>query len=143
MARGIPKSVLEMLSAVPLFSACSKSELRAIAGLGTQISVAGGTVLTTQGEPGREFFLISSGEALCTVDGTEIARLGSGDFFGEMALVEGRPRNATVTAENQMEILVLSVPEFRSLLDSSPAIAEKIRTAVASRGRVSPAAQID
>ena len=64
-----PKAILDMLAAVPLFSACTPSELRSIANLGTQVSVADGTKLTTQGRPGMEFFLVVDGEVRCLVDG--------------------------------------------------------------------------
>jgi voltage-gated potassium channel len=135
VARGIPKSVFDMLSAVPLFSTCSKAELRTIANLGAGLTVADGAVLTTQGHPGREFFLLTRGGARCLVDGTEIAKLEPGDFFGEMALLGKRPRNATVIAEGDTEVLVLNASEFHDLLDSSPSISEKVRAAVADRER--------
>jgi CRP-like cAMP-binding protein len=124
-----------MLSAVPLFSTCAKSELRAIANLGARLTVADGAVLTTQGHSGREFFLLTEGDARCLVDGEEIAKLGPGDFFGEMALLDKRPRNATVIADGDAEVLVLNASEFRGLLDSSPSISEKLHAAATDRER--------
>ena len=135
MVRGIPKSVLDMLSAVPLFSTCTKSELRTIANLGTSVEVADGSVLIEQGKPGREFFLLVKGSARCIVDGEQVATFGAGDFFGEMALLDRRPRNATVIASSDSEVLVLSGSEFRGLLDSAPTITKKLLLAVVDRER--------
>jgi len=134
VGRGIPKSVFDMLSAVPLFSTCTKSELRTIASLGTPLDVDDGAVLTTQGQPGREFFLLTQGRARCIVDGTQVATLERGDFFGEMALLEKRPRNATMIAEGATSVLVLNASEFHGLLESSPSIGDKLRAAAAARG---------
>ena len=140
MARSVPKSVLEVLAGEPLFSGCSTTELRTIAGLGSHVTVADGTALTTQGAPGREFFLLTRGEARCLVDGTEVAQLGAGDFFGETALVEKQPRNASIVTRGTAEVVVFSVQEFRALLESSPAIADKIQRASRQRAEASAAA---
>jgi CRP/FNR family cyclic AMP-dependent transcriptional regulator len=135
MARGVPKGVLEMLAAVPLFSACSKKELRQIAGLGTEVTVRDGEVLTRQGRPGREFFLILDGQASCSVDATVVASFGRGDYFGEMALLEQGPRHATVTAEGPMNVMVLETREFWSLLNAAPSITKKLLVTLARRER--------
>lgn len=140
MTRSVPKSVLELLAGEPLFSGCTTTELRTIAGLGSHVTVADGTALTTQGTPGREFFLLTRGEARCLVDGTEVAQLGAGDFFGETALVEKQPRNATIVTRGAAEVVVFSVQEFRGLLESSPAIADKIQLASRRRAEASAAA---
>jgi CRP/FNR family transcriptional regulator, cyclic AMP receptor protein len=135
MARGIPKAVIEMLAAVPLLSACNKKELRQIAKLGTEIEVRDGEVLTEQGRPGREFFLVIDGKASCTVDATTVASFGPGDYFGEMALLERGPRHATVIAEGPMDVLVLETREFWGLVDAAPSIAKKLLVAFAQRER--------
>lgn len=135
MPRGVPKAVIEMLGAVPLLSACSTRELREVANLGTQLPVDDGRVLTEQGKPGREFFLLTSGKARCLVDGVEVAHFGPGDFFGEMALLERGPRQATVVADGPAEVLVLDGREFDRLLDTAPSIARKLLKAVAERER--------
>jgi CRP/FNR family transcriptional regulator, cyclic AMP receptor protein len=135
MARGAPKEVMEMLHAVPLLAGCNKKELRQIANLGTRVSVADGTVLTEQGRPGREFFLLMGGEARCLVNGALVANFSAGDFFGEMALLDRGPRHATVTAEGQADLLVLDGAEFNRLLDTSPSIAKKLLFALAERER--------
>jgi CRP-like cAMP-binding protein len=135
MAHGTPKSILDMLAAVPLFSTCTKPELERIANLGTELTVADGTTLTTQGRPGREFFLLVDGAAHLEIDGAEIGALGTGDFFGEMSLLDGHPRTATVVASGSATVIAFNASEFHSLLDSAPSINEKIRAAAAERDR--------
>ena len=135
MARGVPKAVIEMLRAVPLLSACSTAELRDVANLGTQLPMPDGRVLIEQGKPGREFFLLTAGKARCLVDGIEVAQFGPGDFFGEMALLERGPRQATVVVDGPAEVLVLDGREFDRLLDTAPSIARKLLKAVAERER--------
>ena len=133
MGRGIPREVLDMLAAVPLFSNCTRTELRAIASLGTDVSMADGTVLTEQGKLGSEFFLLVAGHARCLIDGDPVAKFNAGDFFGEMALLDRGVRRATVIADGSADLLVLSAAEFDRLLDSSPSITKKILMEIASR----------
>jgi len=133
MARGIPAAVLDQLSQVPLFSACSRRDLRAIAMLGSQLEIRARSVLTTEGEPGSEFFLVRAGTARCVRNGRKVATFGPGDFFGETALLANAPRTATVTAIGDMTVIVFDRREFSSLLDSSPQIARKLLKAFAER----------
>lgn len=133
MPRGIPKFVVDMLQTVPLLSGCNKKELRQIASLGSPVTVADGKVLTEQGTPGREFFLVLEGKARCLVDGSIVAHFGPGDFFGEMALLEHGPRHATVIAEGPMELVVFDGREFNTLLDTSPTIVRKLLNALVER----------
>jgi CRP-like cAMP-binding protein len=135
MARGAPKEVVEMLHSVPLLTACNKKELRLIANLGTRVTVTDGTVLTEQGEPGREFFLLVSGGARCFVNGKLASTFAAGDFFGEMALLDRGPRHATVVVQGEAELLVLDGAEFSRLLDVSPSITRKLLSALAERER--------
>jgi CRP-like cAMP-binding protein len=135
MARRIPSRELELLSQVPLFSRCSKQELREVAKLGTPIEIEEGRVLTKEGALGREFFLVTEGKAECVAKGKRVAVFGPGDYFGELALIEGGTRTATVTAATPMEVLVLSAGEFASLLRSSSSITVKMLSALARRLR--------
>ena len=135
MARGIPKEQLEMLSRVPLFSACTDKELRAVASLGTSIDVAAGKELTKQGDRGAEFFLVLDGQATCRINGKKVATYGPGEQFGEMALLDRGPRTATVTADTPMRLLVISAQEFGGLLAEAPSIARKMLITVATRLR--------
>jgi CRP/FNR family transcriptional regulator, cyclic AMP receptor protein len=135
MARGAPKELVAMLHAVPLLAGCDKKELRQIANLGTRISVADGAVLTEQGQPGREFFLLMSGGARCLINGSLVTSFAPGDFFGEMALLDGGPRHATVISEGETNLIVLDGTEFSSLLDAAPSITKKLLFALAARER--------
>jgi CRP/FNR family transcriptional regulator, cyclic AMP receptor protein len=135
MLQRAPNEVLVHFAAVPLFSACSKAELRTIVRLGTHVIAPDGAVLTEQGQPGHEFCLLMSGKARCLIDGTQVATLEAGDWFGEMALLDHGPRHATVIADGPVQLLVLDAHEFNQLLDNSPSIAKKLLTALAARER--------
>lgn len=126
---------LALLGRVPLFSACSKRELARIASLTEQIDVPEGRVLTRQGDPGRECFVIADGYARATVRGRRSVRLGPGSFFGEMSLLDQGPRSATVTAETDMHLLVLGSRDFSALVTQVPSVARRIMKGLAERLR--------
>jgi CRP/FNR family transcriptional regulator, cyclic AMP receptor protein len=126
---------VKALSAVGLFSGCSKKELQSVAGLCTPLSLEQGFVLTTEGTPGLQCFVIADGMASVTIGGRKVGEVGPGECVGEMALLDGGPRSATVTAESPMNVYALSVSEFRSLLRVSPAILGKIAISLAQRLR--------
>lgn len=119
-------SLADTLPNIELFSELSKKELKNIAALMTPIQVKMGRVLTKEGDPGREFMIIVEGTATVKRKGRVLARLGPGDFFGELAVVAGVPRTATVIADTDMIIETLNRREFSSLLDESPRIAKKV-----------------
>jgi CRP/FNR family cyclic AMP-dependent transcriptional regulator len=131
--RSDPK--VERLSAVQLFSACNKRELSRIAALTEEVEVPAGRVLIRQGDPGREAFVISDGRARAAIRGKGSAELGPGECFGEMALLHSAPRSATVTAETDMELLVLGAREFSTLIEDVPIIGRRVLAAVAERLR--------
>jgi CRP/FNR family transcriptional regulator, cyclic AMP receptor protein len=133
MRTGIPKRQIDLLGKVPLFAGCSQAELRSIARLGTQTSAEPGAVLTVQGKPGREFFLILGGSATCKVGRREVKRFTSGNYFGELALLHGGYRSATVEAVTPMDLLVLDAREFRSMLLENPTVALKMLARLAER----------
>ena len=133
MRARIPKQQTELLKEVPLFSVCSQKELRAIAQLGVPIDVDEGTVLTTRGQHGSEFFLVLDGVASCRVGRREVRRFGPGEFFGEMALLYGGVRTADVVALSEMQLLVLNAKEFRSMLLTTPEIDIKMLANIAQR----------
>ena len=126
---------VEALRTVGLFSGCSKHELQEIAHLCTQFDFEEGFVLTTQGAPGQECFVIAAGDAKVVIDGEEVAKVGPGDCVGEMSLLDGAPRSATVTAWTPMTVYEMSTAEFRSLLGTSPLIDRKIMVSLARRLR--------
>lgn len=107
--------------------------------LGTELKMKTGNVLTSEGEPGSEFFLVRSGTARCVRNGRKVATFGAGDFFGETALLTNAPRTATITAVDDMQVIVFDRREFASLLEGSPQIARKLLKVLAEReseGRV-------
>jgi len=126
-------SVDKTLAKIPLFKECTKKELQAVSRLVTPINVKAGKVLTKEGDAGREFMIIATGSASVRRKGRKIATLGPGDFFGELALLAGVPRTATVIAESDMVVEALNRAEFATLLDESPSIARKVLSAVARR----------
>ena len=124
------------LAEVPLFDACSKSELTRIASLADELDVPSGRVLMRQGEYGHECFVILDGTARVSFRGRRAAKLGPGDCFGEMALLQPRgKRSATVTAETDMDVLVLGSREFSSMVEKVPSVGRKVMAAVADRVR--------
>ena len=127
------KAQIELLGAVPLFSLTPKKHLRRIAQQFRLQNVSEGEQLTEQGAYGREFYVVVSGSARCEVDGREIRKFGPGSFFGELALLAGGPRSATITAETPMEFLVLDARDFTTLLYVEPSVAVKILASLAAR----------
>jgi CRP/FNR family transcriptional regulator, cyclic AMP receptor protein len=123
------------LSHVPLFANLNASELKKVSRLTTALSVKAGTVLTRQGEVGREFFVISSGKVEVSVDGDVVATIGPGDFVGELSILDGGPRTATVTCLTDVELEVLTRAEFSQLLDDSPTLTRRLLVGVANRLR--------
>jgi CRP/FNR family cyclic AMP-dependent transcriptional regulator len=118
---------------VPLFARCSKKELASIASLADEVDLPAGKVLTSEGDRGREFFVLLEGSAEVRHDRQQLPPLGAGDFFGEIALVTDKARTATVTASSPMRALVITDRAFRELLRKSPEIQGKVLAAVADR----------
>jgi CRP/FNR family transcriptional regulator, cyclic AMP receptor protein len=124
---------VDLLKSVPLFSRLSKAELRKLAGVADEIDLQEGTTLTRQGASGREFMVLVEGNAKVERNGRRINRLGPGDFLGEIALISGSPRTATVTTETPVRVLVLTDRAFHELLTDSPTVAIKVLEAVGER----------
>ena len=124
---------IELLKKVPLFAGCSKSELRELATTADEIDLRDGHVLTKEGRPGREFFVLVAGTARVTRNGKQIADLGTGDWFGEIALLTDAPRTATVTATSPVDVLVITDRGFRRVVESMPSIALKVLACVGER----------
>jgi CRP-like cAMP-binding protein len=126
---------LQLLRAVPLFANCSKASLTQIARLADEVSLPAGRVLMQQGRVGDEFFVIVEGKVRIERDGRRIDIEGPGDFLGEIALVDHRPRTATAICETPCRLLVLGHREFHTLLADSPPIATAVLKALAERLR--------
>jgi len=129
------KEVVTRLGKVPLFSGCSQRDLQTIARVVKDIDHDEGTVIAREGEPGIGLFVIADGTAEVTIGGAKKASLGPGDFFGEIALLDGGPRTATVTATSDVKLLGLTEWVFRGLMEEHPTIAVKTLQAMAGRLR--------
>jgi CRP-like cAMP-binding protein len=123
----------EAIAHVPLFSRCSKSELKLIAQLADEIDLPAGRVLTREGAQGREFFVLIEGTVDVHSNTRSLPDLGPGDFFGEIALVVDTPRTATVKTITPVRALVITDRAFRELMRQSPEIQGKVLEAVALR----------
>jgi CRP-like cAMP-binding protein len=123
----------DYLRAVPVFSACTPKELARIAGAIERIDVRAGDVLIHEGERASEFFIVLSGQAQVTRAGQFLAALGSGRHFGELALLDPAPRNATVSMTTDGQVLVLTQREFFTLLRDVPGLVKQLLTGLAQR----------
>ena len=124
---------IELLKNVPLFSGCTKKELRELASRTDEIDLRDGYVLMREGRPGREFIVLVEGTAAVTRDGKKVAELEAGDWVGEIALLTNVPRTATVTATSPIRVLVVTDRSFRSLVENMPSIALKVLASVGDR----------
>jgi len=126
---------LDLLATVPLFARMDRKELERLGQLADEVEVGLDRVLAEPGETGHEFFIVLEGR-LTVLDGRKpIATLGPGDFFGEIALLDGLPRTATVRANGIARLLVVAHREFHALMDEFPSVRTAILEAVADRLR--------
>ena len=126
---------IDMLKRVPLFSGLDNRELEQIAGSMRERQVAAGDVVLEQGSGGAGFFVVDEGQADVTVDGNHVATIGPGDYFGEIALLTGSDRTATVTAVTDMRCYGMTSWDFKPLVESNSGIAWKLLTAMAQKLR--------
>ena len=127
--------LLTGLGAVPLFSACSRRDLAIVARHMEVLSVPADTVLCTEGELGDGFFVILEGRAAVSRRGTKVTTLDDGGFFGELALLDPAPRDATVVAQTPMVVGVMGARVFRAMVRDVPALTEKLLRGMARRLR--------
>jgi CRP-like cAMP-binding protein len=113
---------IEHLQRVPSFQDCSRRQLRALARITEVVEEPAGAILTRAGEPGTEFFLIVDGTARVEVSPRKRVRLGPGEFFGEMSLLDGGPRSATVVAATAIRLLRIDRRDFWKLLSGVPGL---------------------
>src|SRR5205823_8041590 len=114
---------------------CTKRELEAIGGSIKEVRHPEGRVIAAEGDTGIGFFLIVEGTASVTVGGKPRGKLGPGDFFGEISLLDHGPRTATVTATTPIRMLGLTAWAFKHLVDQHPRIALNMLKVVAARVR--------
>jgi CRP/FNR family transcriptional regulator, cyclic AMP receptor protein len=124
---------IERLSRVALFSECSKRELAEIAAIADEISVPAGSTLIQQGATGREFIVVLDGDVELRRDGRRIALKGDDNAFGEAALLNGKPRNATLTAKTDVDALIITDRAFHRLMKDAPSIQWKLLASLAAR----------
>lgn len=130
---------LGTLAEVPLFEGVPKRHLRRIAKLARIRRFASGSVLVRTGDPGRSFYVLLDGEAKVVRAGAKSVRLGAGDYFGEMALLDDAPRSADVVAEGEVLALTIDRAGFTKLLRAEPALALTLLRTLAARLRAAEA----
>jgi CRP/FNR family transcriptional regulator, cyclic AMP receptor protein len=130
---------VDVLAGVPLFAGLSRRHLTKIARLGFSKRYASGSALVKSGDPGEHFFLILDGRAGVRAGARRVG-LGIGDFFGEMSLLDGEPRSATVAAQTDVLVMMVSRRKFLKLLESEPRIAIAVMTTLSRRVRSMQAA---
>jgi CRP-like cAMP-binding protein len=125
---------IDLLRKVHLFSGCSKRELNEIAQIADEIDFAAGKTLITQGQPGKQFFIVLEGAVDVVRDGEKLPEFrGGSEFFGEISLVSGSPATATVTTATPVRALVITPRHFQALLGQSPAIQRRVLTSFSER----------
>jgi len=131
--------ITEHLLRIPLFAGCSTRDLDRLARATDEVTLSMGTALTRQGDIGREAFVLLSGTAEVQRDGATVAELGPGAVIGELALLDGGPRTATVVATTDVGVIVLNRPAFNAVLDEIPTLAHQLLVTLAHRLRAADA----
>jgi len=126
-----PKQAL--LRTLPLFESCSGSELKDVAAIADELLLEPGRRLTTEGAQGQEFVVLVSGSAEVYKHGEKVADLGPGDFVGEIALLTGRPRTATVVVTSPALVLVIPRHRFTELVDRLPGVRSRLEAVLGLR----------
>lgn len=124
-----------LLGGVPLFRSLDKAHLQRLMELGTEVHAIDGEVLVRQGETGNEFFVVIRGDVVVEREGRRLARLSAGEFLGEIALIDGRPRTATAVADGEADLFVLDHRHFDTLLDEFPGVGRQIARTLVERIR--------
>jgi CRP/FNR family transcriptional regulator, cyclic AMP receptor protein len=134
-------AIVEALGSTDLFSSLDRRALERVAGAARSVHHEAGKSLTTQGEAGIAFHLILDGTAIVSIDGRPAHQIGKGDYFGEISMIDGAPRSATVTVETPMTTAALTSWEFRPLLDEEPTLARALLLHLCKRLRESEASR--
>ncbi len=133
MAQTTKDTKVLALKRSPLFEGLNRRQLQQMAGVADDREVEPGTIVCEEGSPGREFFVIVEGEATVSKRGTRVATLASGDFFGEIALLERVERTATVTAKTPLRFFVVTDRAFKTVVAADPRIERSLLRALARR----------
>jgi CRP-like cAMP-binding protein len=124
---------IERLRSVPLFAGSTSEQLAEIAQLVDEIHVPAGRRLIREGGQGHEFLVLVEGEAEVWRAGSLVCRLGPGDFVGELSLLSGGPRTATVVTTTPAHVLVFTDRAFSRIAERVPGVGLKLMRAVAQR----------
>jgi CRP-like cAMP-binding protein len=125
----------DLLSTVDLFQSLSKRELQRLIKPSKELTFEPGDEIVAEGDEDGRFFLLLDGEARIVTGRKTLAKLGTGDYFGEISLIDGEPRSATVVASTAVRVLTLARWHFRPLLEEHPAIARKLLLEMCRRVR--------
>ena len=126
---------VKLLGSTQVFSDLSQKELGLIARQAKEMTFSPGDLLTSEGHEGGRFFIVCEGDASVSIGGEQMGRVGPGDSFGEIALIDGRPRSASVVAETPMRVMTLASWNFRPLLTEYPSITLKLLLQMCARLR--------
>jgi len=126
---------VELLAATPLFAEVDSAGMARIAARAIEVTFDGGHVIARQGEVGTGFFVVVSGAVRVVRDGAEVARLGPGEFFGELSVLDGRPRVAQVIADGPTTCLALATWDFEAVITEEPTVALAVMRGLAHRLR--------
>lgn len=132
---GSKRELADLLADVVLFSKCTTRQRRAIARHAQIAELPAGVDLIVEGEPGDALFVIVEGRAIIRKDAVELSRVGPGAYFGELAILDGEPRSATVVAESDVKVAVIGIRMFRTLLREYSDLAEQLLVALAGELR--------
>ena len=125
----------ELLARVPLFTGLNKRHLRSVVGIAKEERFDEGDTVAEEGRPGDDFYVIVAGQAKVSRRGRTVAKLVPGDFFGEIALLDGGPRTASVVAETPLLVMTLNRKPFHTMLERDPTIVLKMLEELAGRLR--------
>jgi CRP-like cAMP-binding protein len=124
---------VELIKRVPLFSKLSKKALEEVSRIADELDLPEGKVMATEGDRGREFFILLEGAADVTKGNRSINTMKEGDFFGEIALVTKMPRTASVTATTPVRVLVITERDFGALIKHSDEVSRGVAEVLAER----------
>jgi len=128
-----PEERVEVLSKVPFFACFERDDLRRVVDMSDEVQLPAGSVVVDQGDPGTDCYAIVDGTASVYVRGEYVASSGPGSMVGEMALVDHRPRTATVVADTPLDLMRFDSRSFRTLIDELPKASEHILTELRTR----------
>jgi CRP/FNR family cyclic AMP-dependent transcriptional regulator len=129
------QGAMDQIRSVPLFSEFGDKELQRVAAIVKEVEFPAGKEIAKQGESGIGFHMIVEGEASVSVDGASHASLGPGSYFGEMSLLDGGPRSATVAAASDLKTISITSWDFNAVLDQYPELARKLLVELCRRLR--------